>query len=411
MKLNQSAWLIAAAALAILGLIGIQVRWMRYSRDLLEEQFDNRVRMALCSSVEKVAADASSSEELRACCSSVSVTADSQDNIEALRRSPEMQSALTAALHFYQIDLPYEVRIQPRTEQNCSQTTPFSCSLDPILENDTHFLKLDFPGKSDYFQQRMGLMIGSSVAILLFVCLIFALATFYLLRQNRMSNRNRDFFNQMTHEFRTPLTNIRLAANLLTRKEPQLAENAYVGIIRREGDHLMHQVENVLHLASLEKGDYRLRPEPVDVHALAGDVIAGMELQIRARSAEVRLVGDKTDTTVQGDVFHLGNALRNVLDNALKYGGEAPRVTVEVLAETDGCRMRVSDSGRGLSEKECTRIFDKFHRGLAADGSSEKGFGLGLAYVKKIVEMHRGQVTAYSAPGCGTCVEAFLPKR
>jgi two-component system phosphate regulon sensor histidine kinase PhoR len=411
MNNNYSAWLIGAAALAILALIGFQVRWMNYSRTLLEEQFNNRVNMALCSTVEKLANDSTSSEELRACCAEGEGPA-CQQNFDALRRRPEMQAALAEQLRFYQIDLPFEVLIQPRTENKCSMTTPFSCSLDPILEGDTHFLQLKFAGKEDYFLQRMGLMIGSSVAILFFICLMFGLATWYLVRQQRMSDRNRDFFNQMTHEFRTPLTNIRLASSMLTRKQPELADNTYLGIVRRECDQLTHQVENVLYLASLEKGDYRLQTQPVDLRRLTSDVIAGMDLQIRERGAEVRLIdtpGSDAPGAVRADVFHLGNAFRNLLDNALKYSGERPKVEIGFLPEAAGWRVRFTDNGKGLSPRERRRIFRKFHRCDDALCSGEKGFGLGLAYVKKIVEMHRGQIAVSSEPGCGTRFEIFLP--
>jgi signal transduction histidine kinase len=408
MKLNHIAWLIAASALGMLALIWFQVRWMKYSRELLEEQFNNRVNMALCSTVEKLAADQASTEEVRACCAVADQEACRQ-TLTDLQQRPEMRAALADALQFYQIDLPFEVSIAPRDSAAAAAAAPFSCSLGPILEDDTHLLQLEFQGKSGYFLQRLGLMITSSIAILGFVCLVFGLATYYLLRQKRMSDRNRDFFNQMTHEFRTPLTNIQLAGNMLARRQPGLAASPYLGIIRRECAQLTHQVENVLYLAGLEKGDYRLRKEPIDLRDLAGEVVAGMDLQIRERAAEVRLDAAAPPCPVRGDAFHLANAFRNLLDNALKYGGAEPRVEVAFQAEPAGCRVRFSDNGAGLSARDRRKIFQKFYRCDPAAGSGEKGFGLGLAYVKKIVEMHHGQVTVGSGPGHGAQFDVYLP--
>ena len=408
MKINHIAWLIGASAAAILALIGFQVTWMNHSRTLLEEQFNNRVNMALCSTVENLAENQTCSAELRACCA-MSDPSACQQNFTTLVQSPEMKAALTKALHFYQIDLPYDVLITPRDTTTCVNATPFSCSLGPILQDDTHLLQLEFQGKNDYFLQRMGLMVSSSVAILVFICIIFGLATFYLLRQKRMSDRNRDFFNLMTHEFRTPLTNIQLAGKLMSRKNPELADNQYLDIIRRECGQLTHQVENVLYLAGLEKGEYQLNKASIDLKHLANEVVAGMDLQIRERAASVSLDNGAPDCTIEGDTFHIGNAFRNILDNALKYSKTQPAIKIDFTREKSGCRVSFTDNGIGLSTRERRRIFQKFQRCASMECPGEKGFGLGLAYVKKIVEMHRGQVSVRSENGKGARFELFFP--
>lgn len=408
MKINHIAWLIGASALAILALIGIQVNWMRQSRQLIEEQFNNRVNMALCSTVEKMAESQTCSEELRTCCaqSNDSVCGQTFDN---LLDNPEMSALLTNALHFYQIDLPYRVLITPKDSGVATASVPFACSLNPILQDDTHLLQLEFQGKTDYYLQRMGFMVSASVVILLFICLIFGLATLYLIRQKRMSDRNRDFFNHMTHEFRTPLTNIRLAGSLMAKKHKELAGNQYLGIIRRECDQLTRQVENVLYLAGLEKGDYPLHKEPVNLNQLTRDVISGLELQIQERNARIHLDPAAPACTVDGDVFHLGNAFRNILDNALKYSKGSPEISIGFHPDDSGCRVSFVDNGIGLPSRERRNIFRKFHRCAGAIDSGEKGFGLGLAYVKKIVDMHRGQVVVNSESGKGTRFELFFP--
>ncbi len=408
MQTKHIAWLIGAAALAILALIGFQVNWMRQSRQLIEEQFNNRVNMALCSTVEKMAENKTCSSELRACCAQPNGTACKED-FDALLQKPEMGALLTEALHFYQIDLPYRVLIVPRDTGTRAASMPFSCSLNPVLEDDTHLLQLEFQGKTGYYLQRMGLMVTASVVILLFICLIFALASAYLIRQKRMSDRNRDFFNHMTHEFRTPLTNIRLAGNMMARKDQTLVGNQYLGIIRRECDQLTLQVENVLYLSGLEKGDYRLHQEPVDLNQLAADVVAGLQLQAQERGARIRLEPAATTCIIRADAFHLGNAMRNILDNALKYSGNNPEIDIRIQPEPGGCRISFTDKGIGLSAREQQQIFRKFHRAENAVSSGEKGFGLGLAYVKKIVDMHQGQVAVHSEPGKGTRFDLYFP--
>ncbi|TNE52930.1 MAG: HAMP domain-containing histidine kinase [Bacteroidetes bacterium] len=407
MKRHTIFWLIGAAAIAILGLIAIQVVWMQHSRNLLEEQFNNRVNMALCSAVERVAANPVQSDEVRACCAAPNAVCE--DGTDLIRDQPEMASALSEALRFYQIDLPYRMALVSRDSVADAAAPRYSCSLVPVLEDDTHVLQLEFEGKAEYFLEQMGLMITASVSILIFICIIFGLATYYLLRQKRMSDQNRDFFNHMTHEFRTPLTNIRLAGNLLVRKNPALAGNQYLDIIRHECNQLSHQVENVLHLGGLEKGKYQLKSEPVNLRQLTDEVVAGMELQIRESAGVVEVEPVPDDLVITGDAFHLGNAFRNLLDNALKYSGTEPRVQIGFQAAPDGCQVSFTDNGAGLSDKDRQKIFRKFHRCESALRSGKKGFGLGLAYVKKIVELHRGQIAVSSPNGKGARFDLFFP--
>lgn len=410
MKWNQTNLLIAAAALAILGLIGIQVRWMQHSRKLLEEQFNNRVSMALCQTVENMAANPASTSEVKACCSGMNGNGSCDKSLEELRQMPEMSAALTKALSFYNVDLPKRILITKKDgNPTTAEALPFSCSLTPILENDSLVLQLLFNDKEDYISSKMGVMAGVSLTLLALICLIFGIASFYFLRQKKMSALNRDFFNHMTHEFRTPLTNIQLAGNMLVRKNPELADNRYVGIIQHECRQLTEQVENVLYLASLEKGDYQLKKESVQLGQLLQNTLEQMDIQIRERGADVQILPISGDPVIQADVFHLGNAFKNLIDNALKYSETAPILRIEVLPTAAGWLARFSDKGIGLSEQECIRIFDKFKRSDDPKHSNAKGFGLGLTYVKKIVELHGGRVEAHPIQGQGARFDLYFP--
>lgn len=320
-----------------------------------------------------------------------------------------MQAALNEWMQFYQINLPYRVQITPKDSSLKGGPPPYSCSLGPVLESDTHYLQLDFEGRDEYVLQRMGLMVVASIVILLFICVIFGLATWHLLRQKRMADRNRDFFNHMTHEFRTPLTNIQLAGNLLVRKNENLANNPYIDIIRRECSQLVYQVENVLHLGSLEKTDFPIQKKPLDLRQLTDEVVSGMDLQIREYDAQVEIDQGGPHCTLQGDAFHLRNAFRNILDNALKYSGPAPAIRIGLSSETAGTRISFTDNGIGLTAKERRKIFKKFHRCEQAVYSGKKGFGLGLSYVKKIMDLHHAQIEVSSPNGQGARFELFFP--
>ena len=188
--------LIGACALAMVALIAFQVNWMKHSSRLIEEQFNNRVNMALCSAVESLAADQNSSASFRACCAEVNTQPGCMQSVDELPTATGMNQTLAQSLNFYQISLPYEAVIAPKDTLNVEQgeIPPFSCALTPILQDDTHMLQLQFKGKAGYILDKMGWMVGASIVILLFISGIFTLASYYLLRQKKMSDLNRDFF-------------------------------------------------------------------------------------------------------------------------------------------------------------------------------------------------------------------------
>lgn len=413
MQTKHIAMLIGASALSILALIGFQVNWLRHSRQLLEEQFNNKVRMALCATVDQIAEDQACCQQVRACC----VDPNAGPNAAAFfAEIPQTEQMLTEALARYQINLPYRVQIVPNdsnaTAVACgSNNTPqYYSSLMPVTENDSHLLKLELEGKTGYLLNKMGLMIAASIAILCLICVVFGLATYYLVRQYKMSQLNRDFFNHMTHEFRTPLTNIKLAGNMLARKQPELRDNRYLGIIQQEAQQLMQHAEGVLRLAALEKGDYRLKQEPLDLGQVLDEVVASMDLQIKEKSASVQWQCSQTPCQAKGDAFHLANAFRNLLDNALKYNAGAPSVQIEVTPVDKNWRVSFQDNGVGVPEQHRRSIFKKFRRVANPACPSGGGFGLGLAYVKKIVDMHHGSIQVSCAEGQGSRFDLYLPK-
>ena len=410
MKKRHINWIIAASALAMISLVIIQMRWMRQSRELLEEQFTNKVNMALCSTVERMAGNETQCDEIKACCQA---PANACCSISPAPPTQEMaiQAALDQSLQFYDINLPYTVQIIPKDSSEKEGMPNYACSLSPVLESDTHYLKLDFIGKEAYVSRHMDPMVLASILILLLICAIFSFATWQLFRQKRMADKNRDFFNHMTHEFRTPLTNIQLAGNLLYKKNKDLIGNPYLEIIRKESQQLSSQVENLLRLSSLEKPTYDLKRNPVDLGEITRNVLENMDLQIRERAADVNFHQNGSNFPILGDAFHLGNAFRNIIDNSIKYSGTEPHVYIDLNAEQKGTTIVFRDNGNGLTEKDRQNIFEKFHRSESAKASGEKGFGLGLAYVKKIVELHNGNISVASESGQGTRFEIFFPSQ
>ena len=407
-KQHKIAWLIAGSCLALIALIAFQVKWMQQSRDLLEEQFDQKVSMALCSAVENMSTTEEVAE-VRSTCTAEPKPPSCAQKIDELLESPSFDQKISTAFDFYDIGMDFEADIVDKSCVPADSISPYCCSMEPVLESESHLLTVDFPTKQDYVLEKMGFMVLSSILILLFVSIIFLLANYMLLRQRRMTEFNIDFFNNMAHEFRTPLTNIALATKLLAKNEKVLKDDKFLGIIKTESQHLMQQVERVLYLAKLENGDYQLEPQRINLSALINDVLRCMDLRLKEKGIQIRLEVQAEDAYIMGDALHLSNAFRNLIDNAIKYATtNAPILRIRLDKRDKHYHLLFEDNGQGISKKEQEFIFDKFHR--STNHQTEKGFGIGLAYVKMIIDKHKGKIRVWSELRKGTRFDLFLPK-
>ncbi|MEM8908008.1 MAG: HAMP domain-containing sensor histidine kinase, partial [Bacteroidota bacterium] len=336
---NRISFVIIASTLALVALVVLQVRWMIDSKALIEDQFDQKVRMALCSAVESLNRSQDPDQAQLPGCSPVEATQDGFQFTNAGNyEQSQLDSALAQALNFYEIHLSYEMDVVANNacvpggvEQR------YCCVLSPFQkQGNSDLLSIRFPGKQRYVLGKMKLILLSSIVILLFITFVFVFANHTLLRQKQIYEINKDFFNNMAHEFRTPLTNIGLANHLLVKKHQELADNKFVKVIREESQQLKHQVERVLQLARLENGEYELEKTPLDPGQLIREVIAGMALQIKEKQARVQLQADPELPLIFGDRFHLGNVFRNLIDNALKYSECHPQLQIVLRKDKAG---------------------------------------------------------------------------
>lgn len=245
------------------------------------------------------------------------------------------------------------------------------------------------------------------VALLLttVLVLVFWLTFREALRQKKISDIRNDFINNMTHEFKTPIATISLAVDTMINPavihdEEKLRH--YAALIRRENRRMNDQVEKVLELALAERKELQLAKEKISPRELLEHAVSSMNLQAAAKHGSLSLELHDLPETIYADPFHLERAITNLLDNALKYSGDAPVITVSASCEKNQLKIAVADNGKGISEEEQGRIFDRFYRVSTGNRHDVKGFGLGLSYVKTIVEMHSGAVSVSSKPGKGS---------
>ena len=221
-----------------------------------------------------------------------------------------------------------------------------------------------------------------------------------------------DFLNNMTHEFKTPIATISLAADTITNPKVISDENSirhFIGMIKKENSRMNKKVETILQIASLDKKEIDFRFENVSMHSIITRAAETIEIQVHQKNGRMTLNLNAAEPVVSGDTEHLSNLVNNLLDNALKYSPETPDITVETTNSDKGLIMSVTDKGIGMNKSIQSKIFERFYRQTSGNVHDVKGFGLGLNYVRAIVDAHRGNITVTSEPGKGSRFDVFLP--
>ncbi len=276
-----------------------------------------------------------------------------------------------------------------------------------------NFLVIYFPKKQNYLLRQVFLPLSSSLVFMCIIIICFVYAIKVIIRQKKVSDIKNDFINNMTHEFKTPISTVSLAVEAL--QDPDLfgeesLRKRYLNIIKDENIRLGKQVEQVLHAAALEKKDFNLKLERVDLKALIDAAKNHFELIVENRggtiSSEYSLISGQLDA----DVFHLNNIVNNLLDNATKYSKSAPQIKISVNESETDFTIAIRDEGIGINKEAQRKIFDKFYRVPTGNLHDVKGFGLGLSYVKTMVEAHKGTIKLDSEPGQGSVFTINLPK-
>ncbi len=287
----------------------------------------------------------------------------------------------------------------------------------PLFPNDLYensgFLVVNFPMKRNFIFQGMWLMLTATGAFVLIILLSFGGSFYIIYRQKKLDTLKTDFINNMTHEFKTPVATISLASQML--KNERVLENRekilnYSNIIDEENKRLSGHIENVLQVARLDRGEFKLKIDKINIHDLLEDICDSLELRIQNEHGKLirHLNAEKTD--VKGDIFHLTNAFYNVFDNAIKYRREEDlTVSVTTRSNARGVFITVQDNGIGISKENQKKVFEKFYRVPTGNIHNVKGFGLGLSYVKVILDAHGGDIKVSGEPGVGSTFEIFVP--
>nr|MDJ0646735.1 HAMP domain-containing sensor histidine kinase [Flavobacteriaceae bacterium] len=285
----------------------------------------------------------------------------------------------------------------------------------PLFINDDrsdYQLFVSFPKKEKFILASIANILALSAVFILIIILAFASALYQLIRQKQISEIKTDFINNMTHEFKTPIATINLALDAI--KNPKIIEDKekvlrYTGMIREENKRMHGQVENVLRISRMEKNQLDLSKNVVDLHDIVDDAVTHVDLIVKDKGGYIKKHFEASITEIMASRFHLTNVFVNMLDNAIKYTKDSPKIDIHTENTGNHILVKIKDQGIGMSKNVQKHVFDKFYREQKGNIHDVKGHGLGLSYVKKIVEHHHGSVYVESEKGKGSIFTIKLP--
>lgn len=289
----------------------------------------------------------------------------------------------------------------------------FSYVLFPSdMTSNPDYLMLYFPKEKRFLITQLWQTLSVSIFLIVVIILSFAFTLITILKQKKVSEMRNDFINNMTHEIKTPIATISLACEALSDKDIIKSEgvyNNYIHVIEEENKRLGNMTERILQSAKLEKGQIMLKKEEVDIHEIIDDAIKNIKLQVENRGGKILTRLNAAHSVLMADKVHITNVLFNLFDNANKYCLNDPRIEITTEDSYSGLLISVKDNGTGISKANQKKIFEKLYRIPTGNLHNVKGFGLGLSYVKAIVEQHEGKISLESEMNQGTNFILYLP--
>ncbi len=323
----------------------------------------------------------------------------------------------------FNIDIPFEFAIfnadsitRVKSENFVLDKNTFESALFTDENDESGYLiKVNFPKRTPFLVAPVISVAVVSIIFTFIIIIVYIYTVLILLRQRQISQIKTDFINNMTHEFKTPIATINLALDSIinpkTIKDQSLVKK-YLGMIKDENKRMYDQVENVLRISQLEKRELNIKKTTLDLNELIKIAVSHVQLLLENKNGSIHLNLNAVKSEIQGNETHLVNVMVNIIDNAIKYCDKAPEIQVSTENVADKIVLKITDNGIGMSKKVQNKIFEKFYREQTGDLHNIKGHGLGLAYVKKIIDYHNGKIALESALNKGTVfsIELFANK-
>ena len=421
MKSSTIRLIVILATLSIIGITSTQIYWVKRAFNLKESEFDRSVNTALYNVAHQIF-------EIR------DTPSPANNPVKQLSTNyfvVMVNSEIDASLLEFLLRTEFERRnIQTDFEYgiyDCSSERmiygnyiPVNVSHEKIVKksnlpkwaNGGYYFGVQFPNRESQIINQMGIWSFSS-AVLLVVIIFFAYTLFVILKQKRLSEIQKDFINNMTHEFKTPISTISISTEVL--KDPKIINSPerllnYTTIIEKENNRLKQHVERVLQMARLDKEDIGLKKEIVDAHLIIEESVKNISHLLTEKNGTITCDLRADITKLPCDKLHFANVLNNLLDNAIKYCKASPTIDIKTFNAAKGLYIVVADNGIGIGAENQRRVFQKFYRVSTGNVHDVKGFGLGLNYVKTIIKAHNGHISLKSELNKGCEFKIWLPQ-
>lgn len=401
-------------ALSIIGIIAAQWYWVKNTWDVKEQEFHEKVNIALlkvADGFEKLGKPMPAYDLIKQVYSNYYVV-----NVNDVINANTLEYLLQRELEAVGLAVDFEYGIYDCVTNQMVYGNYINYTSEPdkkqVVKSDLptydeyiYYFGLRFPNRRSLIISNMPLATIFSV-ILFITVFFFSYSIFVILRQKRLSEMQKDFINNMTHEFKTPISTIRISADVFLN-HPNIKGDKrliqYANIIKEQNQRLNHQVEKVLQLARVERENFKLNLENIDLHLLLHGILNSNALKINKKRGSLERRLEATRSVVPADKVHLTNILHNLLDNALKYCKDIPQITVETRnLPNKKLELLVKDKGIGIPKEHQQKVFKKFYRVPTGNVHNVKGFGLGLFYIKNICEAHGWKLHLKSEVGEGT---------
>jgi two-component system, OmpR family, phosphate regulon sensor histidine kinase PhoR len=410
------------AVLATILMLATQYLWIKKAYTLAEQDFDRKVKYALQYVGENLMKSKyptyTAPDNMVKKITDEYYTVKVGDKIsyvslkELLKRELKAQDLMTdfefGAYDCESEKMKYGERVVLDSTNGAStQATEF-----PKLKDENYYFGVNFPQREKFLNGELSYMKASTIVLIGLLCLL-AYIIFIIFKQKQLQEIQKDFVNNMTHEFKTPLSTIQIASDVL--KNPNIINNPqrllnYATMIGIETSHLTGQVERVLQMATHEKGKDILKKSNFVMNDVVNELLIKYRPFIKSKEGDITFEASSNEIPIFADRLHIKNVITNLLDNALKYCDKDPLINISLVQKDKGIEMMIQDNGIGIKKEHLKNIFDKFYRVPTGDIHNVKGFGIGLSYIKSIVKMHGGEIKCDSEFAKGTKFTIFIPK-
>jgi two-component system, OmpR family, phosphate regulon sensor histidine kinase PhoR len=421
MRKKLLLFIVLANSLALLGIFTTQIYWVREAYHLIDEQFSSSVRIAMKGVANQILNYEQHNAEKQHLAIEDSLSTVIPDphkiNLSLLdfKINEEFKCMHVGTDYEYGIiDLKTNKIIAGKYARFTKElmTSSHRIPLVGFENSDDHVLAAYFPDQHSIIIRRLINWIIISVLFALVLVIGFPVSIFVFNRQKRLSDMKADFINNMTHEFKTPIATISLASEMLMKKsilDDPAKMQRYASIIYDENIRLQNHVEQLLSVSLLERGQFRLKKKQVDIHELLKDIVNKFSLTVQERGGELKAHYCAERHLMEVDKSHLTNVITNLLDNANKYSPHHPWIRIGTQSTEEGLIITVEDHGVGISVENQQNIFKNLYRVPTGNIYTVKGFGIGLYYVKTIIEAHGGHIILKSEIDKGSRFDVYLP--